>query len=73
MGTIIFIVSAAKITVHNVKCTETYLNFFSATVNYPSAVFSLQELSDRKGRKQELDNKTVRDHDGTPQRGKFEN
>ena len=30
---------AAKITVHVVKCTVTHCNYFSATMNYPNAVF----------------------------------
>ena len=36
-----FTVLAAKITVQTVKCTGTHRNFFSVTVNYPSAIFSV--------------------------------
>ena len=38
---LIFNVPAAKITIHTVKCTGTHRNFSSATMNYPSAVFSV--------------------------------
>ena len=37
----IFYGVAAKITVHTVKYTGTHRNFSSATMNYPSAVFSM--------------------------------
>ena len=44
VSTVIFTLSAAKTTVHTVKCTGTHLNFSRAIMNYPSAVFSVYIL-----------------------------
>ena len=46
VSTVIFTVSAANIAVHIVKCTGTHRNFSSATMNYPSAVSFLHELTE---------------------------
>ena len=42
--TVVFAADRVKITVDTVKCTGTYRNFFSATINYPSAAFSMYNI-----------------------------